>query len=39
MVRKGRVRVRNAGGYLPKEGLRGDLIVNLRSVERLDKAC
>jgi molecular chaperone DnaJ len=38
MMRKGRVRVRNAGGYLPREGRRGDLIVNLRVVETLPRS-
>jgi DnaJ-class molecular chaperone len=35
MLRKGSVRIRNAGGYLPREGLRGDLVVNLRIVETI----
>ncbi|MDR1313767.1 MAG: DnaJ domain-containing protein [Deltaproteobacteria bacterium] len=38
MIRKGRVRVRNAGNYLPREGRRGDLIVNLRVVESMPRA-
>ncbi|MDR3153066.1 MAG: DnaJ domain-containing protein [Deltaproteobacteria bacterium] len=38
MLEKGKVRVRNAGGYLPKEGRRGDLIVNLRAAEAMPRA-
>jgi DnaJ-class molecular chaperone len=35
MLDTGKVRLRNVGGYLPKEGKRGDLILNLEYVERL----
>jgi hypothetical protein len=38
MVRKGSVRIRNAGGYLPGEGLRGDLVVNLRVAETMPRS-
>jgi DnaJ-class molecular chaperone len=35
MLRQGKVRLRNAGLYLPKEGKRGDLILHLEYVARL----
>jgi hypothetical protein len=35
MLERGRFRLRGAGGYLPKEARRGDLIVRLRWVDRL----
>jgi DnaJ-class molecular chaperone len=35
MAERGRLRLRKAGGYLPKEARRGDLIVTLRWVDRL----
>ncbi|MDR1039748.1 MAG: DnaJ domain-containing protein [Deltaproteobacteria bacterium] len=38
MLARGRVRVRNAGSYLPREGRRGDLIVNLRVTEKLPRS-
>jgi DnaJ-class molecular chaperone len=38
MLRKGRVRVRNAGSYVPKEGRRGDLVVNLFQADKAARA-
>lgn len=35
MARRGKFRLRQAGGYLPKEAKRGDLIVTIRWVDRL----
>ena len=35
MAERGKFRLRRAGGYLPKEARRGDLIVSLRWVDRL----
>jgi hypothetical protein len=35
MARRGKFRLRQAGGYLPKEARRGDLIVTIRWVDRL----
>jgi DnaJ-class molecular chaperone len=36
-LEKGRVRLRNLGGYAPREGKRGDLVLNLAYVARLPK--
>jgi DnaJ-class molecular chaperone len=38
MLRRGWVRVRNAGGYLPVEGTRGDLVLNIHVVEAVPSA-
>jgi DnaJ-class molecular chaperone len=35
MAERGRFRLRQAGGYLPKEAKRGDLVVNIRWVDDL----
>ena len=35
MARRGKFRLRQAGGYLPKEARRGDLVVTIRWVDRL----
>jgi molecular chaperone DnaJ len=37
MLAKGRVRVSGAGGYLPREGRRGDLVLNIRVVDAMPR--
>ncbi|MDR2338562.1 MAG: DnaJ domain-containing protein [Deltaproteobacteria bacterium] len=37
MLRYGKVRLRNLGAYVPKDGKRGDLVLNLEYVARLPK--
>jgi DnaJ-class molecular chaperone len=38
MLKRGRVRVTDAGGYLPKEGRRGDLVLTLRVTDRMPRS-
>jgi DnaJ-class molecular chaperone len=35
MLENGKVRLRGAGGYAPKDGKRGDLIINLELTTKL----
>jgi hypothetical protein len=35
MLKKGKVRLKNAGGYAPKDARRGDLIITLEFTEKL----
>ncbi|MDR2612402.1 MAG: DnaJ domain-containing protein [Deltaproteobacteria bacterium] len=37
MIARGRVRVNGAGGYLPKEGRRGDLVLNILVAETMPR--